>query len=112
MIDLHLHILPGVDDGARSPQDALQMAVALRDAGVHTAAATPHFNDRTHDVLPDCDSVWQHVHALSSFLAEQDVGLTLRPGGECYLTPELPAQVRDHLAPTLGAGRYLLTELP
>jgi len=112
VIDLHLHILPGVDDGAASAQDALQMAAALLEAGVHTAVATPHFNDRTYDLLPNSESVARRVHDLSSLFAQQEKGLALMPGAECYLTSELPDRVKAHLAPTLGGGRYLLVELP
>ena len=44
MIDLHAHILPGVDDGARDIQDSLEMAVMAADSGVSIMVATPHSN--------------------------------------------------------------------
>ncbi len=45
MIDTHLHILPGVDDGPETIEEALALARALVQEGIHTAIATPHFND-------------------------------------------------------------------
>ena len=44
MIDLHAHILPGVDDGARDIQDSLEMAAMAADSGVSIMTATPHSN--------------------------------------------------------------------
>ena len=41
-VDLHCHLLPGVDDGARTPADALEMARALVEVGVTTVAVSPH----------------------------------------------------------------------
>ena len=45
MIDLHTHILPGIDDGAQTLDDALEMARAFVADGVATIAATPHVRD-------------------------------------------------------------------
>ena len=45
MIDTHLHILPGVDDGPETLQEALALARVLVQEGIHTAVATPHYND-------------------------------------------------------------------
>ena len=45
MIDTHVHILPGVDDGPATMEEALALARVLVQEGVHTAIATPHFND-------------------------------------------------------------------
>jgi protein-tyrosine phosphatase len=112
MIDLHLHILPGVDDGAASIEDALQMAGALLAAGVHTVAATPHFADWTERLLPDRDAITRRVEELCALFAARGVGLTVVPGGECFLSPELAEKVRAGIAPTYGKGRYLLMELP
>lgn len=44
MIDIHTHILPGLDDGARDMDDSLEMAVIAAQSGVHALAATSHAN--------------------------------------------------------------------
>ena len=44
MIDLHIHILPGVDDGSQSMEESLYMAQMAATSGVHTIVATPHCN--------------------------------------------------------------------
>ncbi len=45
MIDTHLHILPGVDDGPETIQESLALAQVLVQEGIHTAIVTPHYND-------------------------------------------------------------------
>ena len=45
MIDTHLHILPGVDDGPQTIEEAVALASVLVQDGIHTAVATPHYND-------------------------------------------------------------------
>ena len=42
MIDLHCHLLPGVDDGSRTMEDALELARAAVANGIHTSVLTPH----------------------------------------------------------------------
>ena len=112
MIDLHVHILPGVDDGPASPEQALAMATALVQAGTHTVVATPHFHDWTRAILPHRGAIAERVGALRTYLAEHGVALTVLPGGECFLSPELIASVQSGDAPGLGDGPYLLVELP
>ena len=47
MIDIHTHILPGLDDGARDMEDSLSMAALALKSGVHTLVATSHANEGT-----------------------------------------------------------------
>jgi protein-tyrosine phosphatase len=82
MFDLHCHILPGVDDGAASLEEAIAMArFCVRD-GITHIAATPHCNRSTRllraDILP-------HVARLNAELAEAGVPLTVLPGSEAQV---------------------------
>lgn len=83
MLDLHCHILPALDDGASSLQEALAMArFCVRD-GITHIAATPHCNRSTHllrsDILP-------HVARLNDNLKRAEIPLTILPGSEIQLT--------------------------
>ena len=110
MIDLHTHILPGVDDGVESEDEAVEFARVAVSDGVRVMAATPHCRDgtwenRRADVLPA-------VERLRERLAREGVPLELVPGAEVHLAPELVARVRDGRAPTLADnGKTLLLEL-
>lgn len=110
MIDLHTHILPGIDDGVKTEDEAVEFArVAVAD-GVKTIVATPHckdgswFNDRSI-VLPA-------VARLQARLAAEGVGVELLPGAEVHLCADLIERVRDGRALTLANnGKTLLLEL-
>jgi protein-tyrosine phosphatase len=83
MLDLHCHILPGVDDGARSLDEALAMArFCVRD-GITHIAATPHCNRTCRllraDILP-------HVVRLNAELARAGIPLAVLPGSEIQVT--------------------------
>jgi protein-tyrosine phosphatase len=104
MIDLHCHILPGVDDGAASLDEALAMArFCVRD-GITHVVATPHCHRHCRllraDILP-------HVARLSAALAAAGIPLTVLPGSEIQLT-DVAAYRREFEAGLychLGDGR-------
>jgi protein-tyrosine phosphatase len=113
VIDLHLHLLPGVDDGAPDLAASLQMARALVAAGVHRAVVTPHIDDWTAAALPDRESVYRATIDLQRSLRESAIDLRLEAGGECYVTPELIDRHRAGLLPVWGVPPgALLIELP
>jgi protein-tyrosine phosphatase len=110
VIDLHSHVLPGLDDGARTLEDSCELArSALRD-GITTIAATPHVRA---DFPTTAGQMEAGVEAVRAALAEAAVEVEIVPGGEIALDT-LPTLSREDLARfTLGAsGRYLLVEFP
>lgn len=110
MIDLHTHILPGVDDGVRSEDDAVEFAaVAARD-GIRTIVATPHCREGFY--LNDRACVLEGVGRLRERLDREGIPVELRPGAEVHIAPDLVAKLRDGRAPSLGDnGKTLLLEL-
>lgn len=110
MIDLHTHILPGVDDGVQSEEEAVEFArVALGD-GVTTLVATPHCREGFY--VNERKDVLEAVARLRARLAAEGVGLEVLPGAEVHLCPDLVERIRDGRAPTLADnGRTLLLEL-
>jgi protein-tyrosine phosphatase len=108
-VDLHCHLLPGVDDGARTPADALEMARALVDIGVSTVAVSPHARAGCAPV----EVCIERLAALRGSLAEAGVPLTLELGAENAL-------VEDGFLEGLGTprarpvhrGPHVLVELP
>jgi protein-tyrosine phosphatase len=110
MIDLHNHILPGVDDGARSVEEACDMARALLDRGVTKACCTPHTTEWA--TAGDEAAIVARVDQLQAALAEHNIGLELLPGAEAHISPTLPADVQRHAVATLNGTQYLLLEFP
>src|SRR5487761_1061014 len=110
MIDLHCHILPGVDDGARSEEEACDMARALTAQGVTAACCTPHTTEWA--TAGDEASIRKHVERLCLVLAEQRVPLELLTGAEAHIRLTLAADVQRHAVPTLNGSSYVLLEFP
>ncbi len=110
MIDLHTHILPGIDDGARTLDDALEMARAFVADGVTTIAATPHVRD---DFPTSADVMLSSVDALRGVLDDEGIPLTILPGAELALDwiPRLDDADLRRLT-LAGGGRYILVETP
>lgn len=110
MIDLHSHILPGLDDGAQSLEDAHLLADAALGDGTSQMAATPHVRD---DFPTTAGAMEEALAGLRRDFDERGVPLGLVAGGEISLEhlSRLPAEdlVRFSLAQT---GRYLLVEFP
>ena len=107
MIDLHSHVLPGIDDGAADLDEALAMARAAAADGVTTVVATPHAD--THQPRSD---VAARVLALQAELDAAGIALRLLPGVEIALSPDVPERLRDGTLLTLAGSRYALIELP
>ncbi len=110
MIDLHCHILNGVDDGAGSLDEAIAMAeIAVAD-GIRTIVATPHTTNGNYDNRPAF--VVQAVKELQEVLDHAEIPLQLLPGAEVHFVPDLVEQLRQEKIGTLNNSRYLLLELP
>lgn len=112
MIDIHSHILPELDDGARSLDEAVEMARIATDDGITTMVATPHaFNGLSQD--PETAEVVDRVAALQEAIDEA-VGGRLRviPGNEVHFTHDAAEQAGAGRATTLNRGPYMLVEFP
>jgi len=109
VIDLHTHVLPGLDDGAQSLEEALAMVrVALAD-GVTCLVATPH---DTGFVPYDAGKVKVLTVQLQAAIETEGLPLRLVVGSELYAVPDLTARLRAGESLTLGGSRYPLIEFP
>jgi protein-tyrosine phosphatase len=112
LVDLHFHLLPGVDDGPGDLDDSLALAWAALQAGTGTVVATPHV--RTDLGITDAREIADRVHELRSALAAAGIPLTIACGGELghesvFL---LDREELDLLAQGPAGARWLLVETP
>ena len=109
MIDLHCHILPGLDDGAADDTETLKMAKELLAEGVDTVVATPHINGVYG---PDVAAIQWEVEHCRDIFARHGLPLRLLPGGEIAVSGDTLALWRRGALPSLGGSQALLLELP
>jgi protein-tyrosine phosphatase len=110
LIDLHTHILPGIDDGVQSEDEAVEFARMAVADGVRVIVATPHCREGSYE--NERAAVLEHVDRLRARLVREQLALDLQPGAEVHVAPELIPRIRDGRAPTLADnGRTLLLEL-
>jgi protein-tyrosine phosphatase len=109
MIDLHVHLLPGVDDGPATLEQSLALARVLVQEGVHTCVATPHYNDQYPQ--RSATDILSRVATLQEVLIQQQIPLQIRAGHEVLIKPGLVDDLRTGRIATLNGGRYVLLEL-
>ncbi|TNF98647.1 MAG: capsular biosynthesis protein [Gammaproteobacteria bacterium] len=110
MYDLHCHILPAFDDGAKDIDTALAMARIAVDDGITHLACTPHiypglFENNTQGIKS----------ALETFSSELDraaISLELSIGADIQIIPELLGSLQNGAMPTINGSRYFLLEPP
>jgi protein-tyrosine phosphatase len=110
-VDIHCHILPGLDDGSPDMPTSIAMArIAVAD-GTTAVVATPHWLEDEHEVASDV--IRQAVKDLQTELDRQSIPLIIYPGCEALVCPDLPRRVQQGDVMTVADhGKYLLLELP
>lgn len=108
MIDIHTHILPGVDDGPETLEEALDMARMAMAEGITHMIATPHYMPHRFDPA----LVSQGFQALETGLQAAGIPLRVTLGNEVPLNEEGLKALSDGLCRPMGASNYVLVELP
>lgn len=111
MIDLHIHILPDLDDGPQSIDESLAMARQAVADGIKAVVVTPHVMPGVYN--NDRQSIFNAVAEFQNQLTKAGIPLEVYPGAEYMLDPSLPRSFRNGQVLTLNdGGRYMLIELP
>jgi protein-tyrosine phosphatase len=109
MIDLHCHLLPGIDDGPPDMQATLALAAAAVQAGTRTIVATPHVS---HAHPNRAEAIGALIAEVGDALREDGLALEVRSGAEVTLTRALELGDGELGALHLGGGPWLLLECP
>lgn len=111
MIDIHSHILPGVDDGARDFDSAIAAVKWLVRQGVTDIIATPHYVVESEYVSP-VSANSKLLDELQGRLDKEGVLVNLYLGNEIYINEKIAELVAAGEITGLASSRYLLVELP
>ena len=112
MIDIHTHIMPGIDDGADNLEESLAMAELAWDSGVSTIVVTPHSNVR--GTFENYDSPeWRRLFfKLQDYLKENGCRIKLVTGAEIYASDHVADRIRNGALLPINNSRYYLMEIP
>jgi protein-tyrosine phosphatase len=108
VIDLHNHILAGIDDGPSKADESLRMCRMAVDDGIHCMVATPHSFNGDYVTAPD--NILARVANLNLRLQSEDVPLKILPGMEIRMVPEFVELLLGGRLLSLNQGKYFLLE--
>lgn len=109
MIDIHCHILPGIDDGAKDLNDSLRMAKQAYSEGVHTIIATPHLNNQYDNRKSLIEA---KVKELNNVLQEEKIDVNILVGQEPRIYGEIINDFDKNEIQTLNNSQYIFIEFP
>lgn len=110
MVDIHCHILPGLDDGSDNIEESVRMARLAADGGTKAIIVTPHSN------IPDSFQNYcgeQYIEAftrLESRLRDENIPLRIYPGHEIFASGDIASLIKERKLFTLCNSDYLLIE--
>lgn len=110
MIDIHCHILPGIDDGAKDIATSIEMLRTAEMDGIEKIIATPHY--RTSYFENNFDAVKMEVGKLNEVIKNQKINVEILPGQEIFLDTHTVELYKSGKIKGLNATRYMLFELP
>jgi len=110
MIDLHTHILPDLDDGPATSEEALELAAAAYECGTRALVATPHVLGRLNPHLNSI--IINSFREFSEVLSREIPDLQLCLGSEIYFQPKLAELIQFEAATINASRRYMLIEFP
>jgi protein-tyrosine phosphatase len=110
MIDLHCHILHGMDDGPETLRESVEMCRMAAMDGTTTIAATPHYNPGQYPRTGEL--IRERVAELEAALQAENIALTIVPGADVAIFPDLPTHPGLKNFLSINNSRYLLLEFP
>ena len=111
LVDMHCHLLAGVDDGPRTEEEALEMCRIAWEEGIRLSVALAHQNERWQDVTPEL--IRERTRRLADTLVQAGVSLCVFPCAEVMVHPKIETSwQRGDLLSIADRGQYLLIEMP
>ncbi len=110
MIDMHSHLLPNIDDGARSIEETFCLLREAKEAGFEAIISTSHYMEGYYETSTPEREVW--IKAIYDKLQEQKIDMNLYLGNEIYLSQNIINLLEEQKASTINDTSYVLFEMP
>lgn len=112
MVDIHSHVLPGVDDGAPDKDRAIAMLKQAKKEGTNSIFATPHCIFGESRYINFGDRIIERYDDFINEIDKHDLGIDVYLGQEIFVSYDIPVYLREGKVLTLNKSRYILIELP
>jgi protein-tyrosine phosphatase len=110
LVDTHNHILPGIDDGAKSIEETIEMCKIAESEGIKKIVSTSHYIKGEVETEPSV--IYSLVQEVNKLLQSRGIDVEILPGHEVFVDPDIPKLLKDNLLCTINNSKYLLIELP
>ncbi|MGG7078805.1 tyrosine-protein phosphatase [Clostridium sardiniense] len=110
MIDIHSHILPGIDDGPKKLEMSLDMIRRSYEEGTRDIVATPHFRRGCFDT--PYSEVKKIVSYFNELVKGEELDINIHYGQEVYYSDRIIEDLEEDLIGTINGGQYMLVEFP
>ena len=111
MIDIHSHLIYGVDDGSTSIEKSIEILDGLSKSGVTDIILTPHYITDTKYVNTKIDNIYR-LNELKKEVKKQGININLYLGNEIYIDPNILELIKENKMCSLNNSAYILVELP
>ncbi|MFA6084151.1 tyrosine-protein phosphatase [Mucilaginibacter sp.] len=108
MVDMHSHVLPGIDDGAQTPEESIFLIKRMMELGIKKIIATPHVMIDYY--RNDHESIGNALAILKEELKNQNIDIDISAAAEHYFDESFEKRIDDRLVLTMG-GNYVLFEI-
>lgn len=110
MIDFHSHIVYGVDDGAESIEDSVQILKNAEIAGFKDIILTPHYMENYYEVHKN--EIAEKIELIKQKCKEENININLYQANEIYITNHMTELLQEGIASSINNSKYVLFELP
>ena len=110
LVDLHNHVLPGIDDGPSTELEAILLIQNAAKNGVTHIVATPHHRNGRYD--QNISEIRNSIHILNVLIQEREIPVTILPGMEVHLHGELMEELGTEMLTLADSHKYVLIEFP
>lgn len=110
MIDIHSHILPGIDDGAKTEADSIAMAKKAVSEGITKIVATPHHRNGSFDNTRE--NILTYTDIINKLFEQENIPLEVLPGQETRINGDMISDLEQGELLPINHSKYLFVELP
>lgn len=110
VIDIHSHILPGIDDGSKDMEETIKMLSMATEEGIQAIVATPHYEAGLDlGYYKSCQDAYQYV---IKYIEQNNIPIKLCLGNEIYYSESIIDKLHEKKVHTINGTRYVLVEFP